>query len=71
METRDTIPADLEEVRLQFESWRGTHTRRSPIPEALWASAVKLAREQGLEESIPDVGVLTPRNLHVSACIRE
>src|SRR5947199_9441203 len=50
METRgpETIPADLEEVRQQFESWRNTHAHRSRIPETLWTSAVKLARQHGL-----------------------
>jgi hypothetical protein len=44
----ETIPAEMEQVRQQFESWRNTHARRSRIPEALWTSAVKLARQHGL-----------------------
>ena len=42
------IAADLEEVRQQFESWRSTRAPRSRMPEAMWASAVKLARQYGL-----------------------
>jgi len=42
------IPADMEELRQQFESWRHTHAHRSRIPETLWISAVKLARQHGL-----------------------
>ena len=50
METRktETIPAEMEELRQQFESWRNTHAHRWRIPETLWTSAVKLARQHGL-----------------------
>src|SRR5438093_12633868 len=50
METRqaEAIPAEMEELRQQFESWRSTHTHRSRIPETLWAAAAKLARHHGL-----------------------
>ena len=53
METRkaETIPADMEELRQEFESWRSTHTHRSRIPETLWASAVKLSRQHGLHRT--------------------
>ena len=44
----ETIPAEMEEVRQQLESWRSTHPHRSRIPETLWGSAAKLAREHGL-----------------------
>ena len=47
----EAIPADIEELRQQFESWRNTQTRRSRIPETLWASAVKLARQHGLHRT--------------------
>jgi len=50
METRkpNEIPADMEEVRQQLESWRSAHAHRSRIPEELWGSAVKIARRHGL-----------------------
>jgi hypothetical protein len=53
METRqaEAILAEIEEVRQQFESWRNTHAHRSRIPETLWASAVKLARQHGLHRT--------------------
>src|SRR5882762_7887301 len=41
----------MEEIRQQFESWRSTHAHRSRIPETLWASAVKLARQHGLYQT--------------------
>ena len=39
---------EMDEVRQQFENWRSTHAPRSRIPETLWASAVKVARQCGL-----------------------
>lgn len=44
---RGAWPAPVEVVRRRFELWRGTRTGRSRIPEALWASAVKLAAVHG------------------------
>ena len=41
----------LERVRYRFELWRKTRKRCSPIPDTLWASAVELAREQGLHRT--------------------
>ena len=42
-------PLDLTRVRQHFDRWRRTRTHaRSPIPKALWAEAVALARRQGL-----------------------
>lgn len=43
------VPLAMERVRQRFEGWRQTRTpRRSPIPDALWAAAVALARRHGL-----------------------
>ena len=42
---------NLEEVDQRFKRWRSTRTRGTPIPQALWASAVGLAREQGLNRT--------------------
>ena len=43
------MPLAMERVRQRFERWRRTRTpRRSPIPDALWAAAVALARRHGL-----------------------
>ena len=49
-----SIPAaveNLEQVDQRFKRWRSTRTRGTPIPEALWASAVGLARAQGLNRT--------------------
>ena len=50
METkpRSQIPEEMEQVRQELENWRDSHGRRSRLPEELWASAVKLARQYGL-----------------------
>jgi len=44
-------PTQLEEVRRQFEQWRASRTRPSPIPDPLWRAAVDLARHQGIDRT--------------------
>lgn len=40
---------DLARLRRRFDQWRRTRAHpRSPIPKALWANAVAVARQQGL-----------------------
>jgi hypothetical protein len=53
MDTRTTrgLPVRLEGVRQRFEKWRRTRKVRSPIPETLWASAVKMAGTFGLHRT--------------------
>ena len=44
-----SIPVPMEKVRRRLERWRSTRAyRRSPIPSALWAAAVTVARRHGL-----------------------
>lgn len=38
----------MERVRQRFERWRRTRPHFSPIPEGLWALAVEVAREHGV-----------------------
>lgn len=38
----------LEEVKRQFEHWRETRPKKSPIPSHLWASAISLAKEHSI-----------------------
>ena len=48
------IPAAVEhfeQVDERFKRWRSTRRRGTPIPEALWASAVGMARAQGLNRT--------------------
>jgi hypothetical protein len=47
--TTSRRPLQLTAVRGRFDRWRRTRAHaRSPIPSALWADAVVLARQQGL-----------------------
>jgi hypothetical protein len=47
--TTSRRPLDLTAVRGRLDRWRRTRAHaRSPIPNALWADAVALARQQGL-----------------------
>jgi hypothetical protein len=41
----------FKSVRRRLERWRKTRTHRSPIPEAIWASASELASEYGLAKT--------------------
>ena len=44
-----SVPVVMEKVRGRLERWRrGRVSRRSPIPAALWAAAVTVARRHGL-----------------------
>jgi hypothetical protein len=45
------LPARLEKLRERFEQWRGTRTARSRLPDALWASAVKMVGVFGLHRT--------------------
>jgi hypothetical protein len=40
----------LKEAQRRFEHWRKarSHNSKSPIPEALWALAVEVAQEHGV-----------------------
>jgi hypothetical protein len=42
------VPKAMQEVAQQFEEWRGSHSGRWPIPEALWSRAADLARQHGV-----------------------
>ena len=44
-----SVPVAMEKVRGRFERWRSVRaSRRAPIPAALWAAAVTVARRHGL-----------------------
>jgi len=44
-------PARLEKVRRRFDEWRRSHRTRSRLPESLWAAAVELGREYGINRT--------------------
>ena len=47
----------LEALRRQIERWRGTRTKRSPMPESLWQVAAALAREHGVYAAAQELGL--------------
>jgi len=52
-----TISGPLEQVRQRLERWRKTRKRCSSIPDALWASAVELARQYGVNKTARALGL--------------
>ena len=53
MTTRRTrgLPPRLEDLQRRFQHWRQSHQARSRLPDALWASAVKMAGSYGLNRT--------------------
>jgi hypothetical protein len=53
MKARKTgdLPADLENTRRRLEQWRQRHQAPTPLPESLWAQAVKLAGRYGVSRT--------------------
>jgi hypothetical protein len=51
------VPDGMREVYGSFAQWRKSGTGRMPIPEALWASAAKLAREHGVFQTAKVLGL--------------
>jgi len=49
--------AEIGRLRQRIEQWRKTRRTRGPMPAALWAEAIALARKEGL--------YATARELHV------
>jgi hypothetical protein len=47
----DRVPVWLEKVRRRFDDWRRGHRTRSRLPESLWAAAVELGREYGINRT--------------------
>lgn len=43
-----TVPAVIEEARLQFENWRRERKRGQRIPKDLWVTAIDLAKRHGV-----------------------
>jgi len=48
---RRGLPTRLEGVRRRFDTWRRTRRVRSPIPDTLWTSAVRMAGAYGLHRT--------------------
>ena len=51
------LPADVENTRRRLEQWRQRHQAPTPLPESLWAQAVKLAGRHGVSRTARALGV--------------
>ena len=51
MRSTGKLPAELESGRREFEQWRRGRKLHTPIPEWLWARAVKLAGKYGVSRT--------------------
>jgi hypothetical protein len=45
------LPRGLDSVWRRFERWRRTRKVRSPIPDTLWAAAVRMANVYGMNRT--------------------
>lgn len=54
---RDEVPARVRAVWERVALWRRTRKKRSPMPSALWAEAVALARTDGTYSTARALGV--------------
>ena len=51
------LPADLENARRRLAQWRQRHQAPTPLPESLWAEAIKLAGRYGVSRTARALGV--------------
>ncbi|MGH9719432.1 MAG: hypothetical protein ACRD8O_04420 [Bryobacteraceae bacterium] len=49
--SRSSRAPSIEEVRSGFEQWRQTRQGKTPIPDELWAAAVAVARQDGVNRT--------------------
>ena len=51
--SKDTnqLPVPLQRAEEQFQRWRKTRQRGTPIPERLWSLAIELARLYGMNKT--------------------
>lgn len=54
---RDELRPEIRKVRERIGRWRETRSKRSPMPEKLWAAATALARAHGVYRISQDLGV--------------
>ncbi|MBM4093975.1 MAG: hypothetical protein FJ276_31900 [Planctomycetes bacterium] len=66
------LSGELETGRLHFERWRERRRLHTPIPESLWAEAVKLASRYGVSRTARALRVgyysLKERGERAAAC---
>ena len=47
----------LEEAKARFEAWRQNRKGKAAIPDALWATAVEVARKEGVSRTSTELRV--------------
>jgi hypothetical protein len=52
-----TATITLEEAKARFEEWRRNRKGKSSIPDELWASAVEVARKEGVSRASTELRV--------------
>jgi hypothetical protein len=59
MSTRQSadVPVVLSATRRQLEHWRSRQSGRKRLPQELWAKAVALAREHGINQTARALGL--------------
>ena len=48
-----TPTVSLEEAKARFEEWRRNRQGKATIPDELWATAVEVARKEGVSRRPP------------------
>ena len=51
------MPLTLEEAKARFEEWRRNRKGKASIPDELWASAVEVARKEGVSRTSTELRV--------------
>ena len=52
-----TATISLEEAKARFEEWRRNRKGKASIPDELWASAVEVARKEGVSRTSTELRV--------------
>jgi hypothetical protein len=52
-----TPTVTLEEAKARFEEWRQNRKGKAAIPDALWATAVEVARKEGVNRTSTELRV--------------
>ena len=52
-----TLTISLEEAKTRFEEWRRNRRGKAAIPDELWATAVEVARKEGVSRTSTELRV--------------
>jgi hypothetical protein len=57
MPRRKTPTVSIEEAKARFETWRQNRKGKASIPDELWATAVEVARKEGVSRTSTELRV--------------